>query len=279
MENKNSIIINEENAFKQLKEKIFLDIGVDFRDYKEKCLKRRIRIRMRSNKVETYKKYIKLLTKNPDEYHKLLDTIMINVTRFFRNIETFNAMEKNIFPELFLPNGSLYKKNIRIWSAACSSGEEPYSIAILVDQFMKLKRDNIKIDIIATDIDKKSIEKAKEGVYTESSLKEASETIIRRYFKFDGENYSIIPSIRQMVKFENNDIIHGKMPARLDWICCRNVLIYWGRDLQDMILRRFYEHLVPGGFLLLGKTEIMLGKIANLYERVNNRERIFRRPF
>jgi chemotaxis protein methyltransferase CheR len=234
---------------------------------------------MRANNVSSYNEYLNFLSKHPDEYTKLADALTINVTKFLRNYESFEIIGNEIIPNIFKHKEEQGRRIVRLWSAGCSSGEEPYTLAILIDRFLKDKIRNFHLKIYGTDIDDDSLQRARTGSYDEMSLSETPKEIVAEYFVRQGEKYSIIDRIKRMVAFQKNDLIHGEKLNSLDLITCRNVLIYFSRKLQEDLFKSFYEQLNDGGYLVLGKTETLMGEYSNLFLRINAKERIFQKPF
>ncbi|OYT42057.1 MAG: hypothetical protein B6U86_01145 [Candidatus Altiarchaeales archaeon ex4484_43] len=263
--------------FELLKRKIMRARGFNCNCYKESSLKRRIRIRMNANNIHSYSEYIKFLTGNEEEYDKLIDTLTVNVTEFFRDPETYDKINVIVLPELTSRKRKEGRKIIRIWCAGCASGEEPYSIAILLREYLGDKIDDFIIFIRATDIDEKSLELARKGEYKSDVLKNMKKYFIRKYFERINDSYRIKDSIRNMVRFEKHDIISGKAQRYFDMILCRNVLIYLSRDTQRDIFEMFHRALNNKGYLIIGKTETMHEQMANKFELIDLSERIYRK--
>lgn len=264
--------------FKVLKAKIYKDTGFDFSRYKIRPLKRRIAVRMRANKVKTYEDYIKLLNSKADEYEKLFEALTVNVTEFFRNRETFDAIESSVLPRIFQSKNEKNESLLKVWSAGCSSGEEAYSIAIMIVECLKnLPGYRFQLKIYATDLDKKSILKAKNGIYDELSLKGCPSQYIKKYFSIN-HKYKISNTIKNIVEFRCEDLFYDDPDLRnLDLILCRNVLIYFTKDFQNDLFCEFYEKLKTGGYVILGKVEGMLGDVRKLFQPVNVKERIYQK--
>ena len=263
--------------FAALTQKISRERGFGCASYKEKCLRRRIAVRMRARGVHTYRDYAAILDGDTREYELLLDALTINVTKLFRNWETFSAIADDVIPDLWPANG----EHIRCWSAGCASGEEPYSLAILMHREALKRKDEkalARIMILGTDIDRLSLKAAERGTFGEDAFADTPPAIRRRYFA-PKPPHSLDPSVKALVSFERRDLLHEPTPSGgLDLITCRNVIIYFDRASQELLFQRFYDALVPGGFLVLGKVETLLGPTRNLFVPVNPRERIFRKP-
>ena len=266
-----------DTEFAALTQKISRERGFGCASYKEKCLRRRIAVRMRARGVHTYRDYAAILDRDAREYELLLDALTINVTKLFRNWETFAAIAEDVIPQLWPSD----REHIRCWSAGCASGEEPYSLAILLHREATKRRDEkalSRISILGTDIDRLSLKAAERGTFGEDAFADTPPAIRRRYFT-PKSPHSLDPSVKAMVSFERRDLLHEPTPSGgLDLITCRNVIIYFDRASQEMLFQRFFDALVPGGFLVLGKVETLLGPTRNQFVPVNPRERIFRKP-
>ncbi|WP_253254747.1 protein-glutamate O-methyltransferase CheR [Methanofervidicoccus sp. A16] len=268
---------NEEDIyFNKIRREIKLKLKINIDQYKEAYIKRRIAVRMRACKCRTYKEYYEYLLKHPEEYKELENVLTVNVTEFWRDVTVYKEIKK-ILEKMVLDKS---RRSIRIWSAGCSSGEEPYGIAIIIDNLLeKHKRKSLKVTIIGTDIDRKVLEKARKGIYLDKQLKNIDPPLISKYFtKISEYEYQIKPIIKKYVQFRIHDLIKDPPLKNMDMILCRNVVIYFDKEVQEKIFLKFYEALVSGGYLVLGKTEILRGKAKELFKTVNHRERIYQKP-
>lgn len=258
-----------------LVKKIARDRGFGFDAYKESCLKRRVAVRMRANGVGSYEEYADLLDRDKGEYERLLDTLTINVTKFYRNRDTWDAIAKRVLPALWERRGG----DVRCWSAGCSSGEEPYTVGILFSEVARnspVAAGSIRID--ATDFDRRSLEQAGSGVYEDAALEEMPADLVTRYFS-DGSPRTIKAEVRSLVRFLRHDITRERPPAPpYDLIICRNVLIYFDRDTQQRLVLQFIDSLKPDGYLVLGRAETLFGEARAQLVLEDPRERIYRRP-
>jgi len=227
---------------------VYRELKIDLSAYKSKQLHRRIESLMKRSKVDSIEEYIELLKKNPFQIQKFLDFITINVTEFFRNPSVFEDFRKNV--EEYLSNGN---KQLRVWSAACSMGSEPYSIAMILDDILRGK----DYWILATDINSTILERAKRGEYFEPELKNVSSYNKAKYFSKSGEIYSIKPEIKKRVIFKKHDLIQDEYEMNFDIIVCRNVVIYFKQETKDEIYKKFSKSLKRGGLLFVGSTESM----------------------
>lgn len=263
-------------AFTALTAKIASDRGFGCASYKDKCLRRRIAVRMRARGVHTYAEYARVLDNDLHEYDKLLDALTINVTKLFRNWETYTVLRDQVVPALWaLPDPVL-----NVWSAGCSSGEEPYSLAALFHhQAERLGIASLaerRVQVLGSDIDARSLEAAARGSFEESDFTETPTELRRRYFAAVPP-FTIVPEVRRMVRFERRDLLaEDAPPGQHHLICCRNVLIYFDRETQERLFEKFRDALAPTGFLVLGKVETLLGAARNRFAAVDGRERIFR---
>lgn len=265
----------DDEELEKLKRKIERERGFNCQFYKDKCLRRRIAVRMRARGQRTYAEYAALLDREPAEYDVLLDTLTINVTKFFRNLETWQAVEAQVLPALMQLKGPL-----RCWSAGSASGEEAYTLSILLREWAPRHgraADLSRVRITGTDIDRRSLDAAREGVYPELSLSETPEELRRRWFS-DGPPFRLRPEAKEGVQFLRRDLISGEPEREQSLILCRNVVIYFDREIQERLFQAFHDALVPGGFLVLGKVETLVGPARTLFRPVNNRERIFVKP-
>ncbi|WP_027625850.1 CheR family methyltransferase [Clostridium lundense] len=228
------------------KEWVFKEFKIDLKAYKPNQLHRRILSLMSRVGVGTVEEYIELLKKDKDQRQKFLDFITINVSEFFRNPEIFNDLRNKIKTELLPKN-----KNLKIWSAACSIGAEPYSIAMILDEIAPTGRHSI----LATDIDNTILERAKRGCYADSEIKNVSNEQINKYFKKKEDFYEIDSKIKSMVTFKKQDLILDRYDTGFDLIVCRNVVIYFNADIKDKIYKKFSESLKKDGLLFVGATE------------------------
>ncbi|MBA3658311.1 MAG: protein-glutamate O-methyltransferase CheR [Gemmatimonadales bacterium] len=267
----------DESGFVALTRAVSTRAGLALGAYKEKCVQRRIAVRMRACGVHTYGDYLALLEQTPAELDRLTDTLTINVTRFFRNAETWHAVRAIVLPALGREPGS----GLRAWSAGCSSGEEPYSLAVLAAQWLEEREDwpalgRLQID--ATDIDRASLQRAEQGWYRPETVADVPPELLTRHFTMDGDGFRVNETLRSRVRVRRVDL-NLQPPLRQDYdlILCRNVLIYFDRATQERLCRVFDGALAPGGYLVLGKVETLFGEVRDRFTLVDARERIYRR--
>lgn len=266
--------MNEHEAFIALKEKIHKDRGLDVSQYKENYLKRRLAVRTRALQLKTYEEYINYLNSRPDEYNILLDKLTINVTQFFRDPEMFTAFEKNILPEALKNAGG----ELRVWSAGCSSGEEPYSVAIAIEETsLKAGVQNPKYEICATDIDDAVLYRAVCGEYEGRTLENLAPERIEKYFVKEGMKYRATERIKRNIKFIKRNLMEPYKEKYFDIVLCRNVIIYFTKELQRKVMTFFYDSLKEDGVLVLGKTETMLLDMRDKFRCIDIKERMFKK--
>ena len=266
-----------DEAFLALTRKISRKAGLSLDAYKDKCLRRRIAVRMRASGAHSYADYEALLDRDPEEYARLKDTITINVTRFYRNGETWQLIRNTVLPAICGETRGV----IRAWSAGCASGEEPYTLAMLIADYFESRgrRDRLdRIAVDATDIDRECLQRARAARYRPESLAEIPGPLLTRYFDQVNGEYQVVELIRQRVTVRAADLCTEPPPGgKYDLILCRNVIIYFERATQDRIFATFADALAPGGFLILGKVESLSGPAREQLTLLDPRERIYRR--
>lgn len=256
-----------------LKEQIIAAVGFECRSYKEKCLRRRIAVRMRARGVHSYGEYAALLRTDDSEYARLLDTLTINVSKFYRNPDVWETLERAVLPQLYALGGA----RLHVWSAGCAGGEEPYSINMLLrDHARAHGHDPEKHRILATDVDRTVLGFARQAEYGSFAMTDIPDDVRDRWFDVDTQ-YRLRPEARRNVRFAPLDLLRDPYPSNQHLILCRNVIIYFERPLQDALFRRFHDALLPGGYLVLGKVEALFGSAAGLFQTVAARQRIFRK--
>jgi len=232
--------------YEGFKEKVLKLTGIDLSSYKERQMKRRIDSLISRNNYDGYDSYFKALTKDSSLYDEFINYLTINVSEFYRNPAQWEILEKEIIPNL-LKSGDMLK----IWSAACSTGEEPYSLAMMMSRFTSLD----KLRILATDIDDGAINKAKEGLYSFKSLENLPKDFRDKFFAKDGERYKISDKIKNCIEFRHHNLLLDKYPAKCDLIVCRNVMIYFTEEAKTLMYNNFREALNVNGVLFVGSTE------------------------
>lgn len=251
---------------KSIREIILEKTGIDLSYYRDSYLERRIKARMRKSGFSNFFDYMEKLETDLEERKKFIDEVGINVSYFFRNKNTFEEIKNLIIPEL------RDKKTIYIWSAGCASGEEPYSLAIILNE-EKIK--NYKI--FATDIDSEIIEKAKDGTYSPDKFIETPKEIIEEYFiKINGK-FKVVENLKRNITFFIHDVIKKPPLLNFDLVLCRNVIIYFVKEKQKIVYENLYNSLKKGGFLVLGKTEFLPLEFIDKFEYISKTERILKK--
>jgi chemotaxis protein methyltransferase CheR len=271
------LVDGDDAGFRALMGKITRERGFQCSSYKDKCLRRRIVVRLRARGASDCAEYSEILDTDPREYDRLLCALTINVTKFFRNWETYSSLDQKVIPTLM--DGRHH--DIRVWSAGCATGEEAYSLAILMHRRAVAQRMMKSFDtasIVGTDIDAACLARAEQAIYSDSALGDTPPELRRKYFKEVSGLATLLADVRQPVSFAIGDLLQFSAPLEQPHlILCRNVIIYFEREAQDALLTHFHRTLAPGGFLVLGKVETLLGEARSLFTQVNARERIFRK--
>ncbi|WP_221393256.1 CheR family methyltransferase [Dyadobacter sp. NIV53] len=249
-------------------------IGVDFDHYKVTTIRRRVVRRMLLYKLETLKDYIEYIKSNPGEAHVLYGDLLINVTNFFRDSNTMDYLKKELFPQL-IKNKSL-NEPMRIWIAGCSTGQEAYSLAIILLEILGDRASTMPIQIFASDLSEVAITRARLGTYGLSEVQDVSSKRLQRFFVKVDDHYRIIKEVRDMCVFAPHNVLRDPPFSRLDMISCRNLLIYLDTILQQKVIATFHYALNPGGILLLGKSEAVSSS-PSLFTQIDKNHKIFTR--
>jgi len=248
-------------------------LGHDFSDYKDKTLIRRIQRRMQVLQIDSVPKYIERLRKDPPELELLFRDLLIGVTQFFRDPDAFAALQETVLPRLLTSKGP--DTPIRVWVPGCATGEEAYSIAILLKESMAQQEIVIPVQIFGTDLDEHSVTIARHGQYRKAPA-EVSPERLERWFIEDGEGYSLRKEIREMCVFSAHNLVKDPPFSKLDLISCRNLMIYLNAGLQDRLAQTFHYALRPGGYLFLGTSE-SVSRHSRLFTVLDKKHRLFQR--
>jgi len=238
--------------YEKFKAEVFSLSGINLSYYKEKQMKRRIESLIAKNGYDGYESFLKAIKNNSRLFEEFINYLTINVSEFYRNPEQWETLEKDILPLLFQKN-----KKLKIWSSACSTGDEPYTLAMVLSKYLPLP----SIKILATDIDKSALEKAKTGVYHPKSMEKLPKEFIDKYFIYRNQMYEIKQEIKSCVEFGRLNLLSDKYPDECDLIVCRNVLIYFTEDAKDMIYHKFHGSLKEYGVLFVGSTEQIISSV------------------
>jgi len=255
--------------------------GFDISHYKDSYIERRLNTRMNLTKRDDLKSYIELLRNNPEEFNKLIDALTVNVTEFFRNTETFAALETDIVPKILQNKETDSRDIIKVWSAGSSSGEETYTLAILFLEALRKAGKKYDLMVYGTDIDRKSIIKSKSGIYESNKVSGIRKDLLNRYFEEHGNEYRIKPFVKEHVKFSYLDLTSDCVQnlATYELILCRNVTIFFTMDVKRSLFMKFCQMLRKDGYLITGKNEAITGKVVDYLENVNLSERIYKKKY
>lgn len=265
----------EENELTKVLQFVNQHNGIDLTHYRLSFVARRLRIRMHTTKAQSFHDYINCLKTNPEEINKFLDVLGVNVTEFFRDAEVFESFRKKVIPELLKEKQESGQSLIRVWSAACASGEETYSLAIVFREEL-LGKTGVSARIWGTDMDKEALEKATKAQYKDSELKKLDNKTLEKYFIPVYNNfYHLKDEIKQMVRFQAHNLMSEQPFTNVDVIFCRNMMIYLNRQQQEVLCKRFHDSLNSGGYLVIGKVENIWNK--NLFSYVDARAKIYRK--
>lgn len=233
--------------YEAFKESVLRLTKIDLSSYKEKQMRRRIDSLIKKNGCASYDEYVKLLKTSTDVFDEFVNFLTINVSEFYRNAEQWDLLVNEFVPELIRKFGT----NLKIWSAACSTGDEPYSLVMALSKHIDIS----KIRIHATDIDKQVIATAKVGLYSEKSIANVPEEYKKKYFTQIGKSYQISDQIKRCVSFEQQNLLRDPYPKNCDLIVCRNVLIYFTDEAKTAVYEKFADSIKDGGILFIGSTE------------------------
>jgi len=273
-EEKEESTASEQELLHQITEILLSKTGTDFQQYKQTTLLRRLTKRMVETRQETVEKYVFFLRNNTKEQELLFNDFLISVTYFFRDPDVFNTLSKTIIP-LLIENAA--NNTLRIWSAGCSTGEEAYSLAICIHEYLEeINRNDIKVQIIASDLSEKCISKARLAIYTAQDVKSIDEKRLEKYFTKRDNGFHINKIIRDMCVFAVHDLTKDAPFAKIDFVCCRNVLIYFDTDLQNQVLALFHYALRENGYLFIGKSEWTY-HVPHLFTAVDKLDKIYSR--
>ncbi|HXH73643.1 MAG TPA: CheR family methyltransferase [Bacteriovoracaceae bacterium] len=267
-----NITMQDDKEFAQIITLLRQTSGTDFSQYKPTTIRRRISRRMLLHKLEHLKDYYKFLQDNPNERLQLGEDVLINVTHFFREPESYEYLKQQLLPTIL--KNKAQDAPLRIWVAGCSTGEEAYSIAICVMEIMGAETHPLSVQIFATDLSDKCIERARNGKYFESISEYVSQERLAKYFTRLDNGYRISKAIRDICVFAKHDLSRDPAYSKLDVISCKNLLIYLDQDLQVKVLESFHYSLNSNGYLMLGSSE-SVGKASELYSMVDPKQKVY----
>lgn len=246
----------------------------DLHMYKDGCIRRRIAARVRACGFQHPRPYLEMLVRTPAEVDALMAAVTVQVSEFFRNPSMYDVLYEQVIPELFERIRQRGESHLRVWSVGCAGGEEPYSLAVLLDQRVP---PHMTYGIRATDINPKVLDEARRAVFDVRRMNQLPEAWRARYFAAKGQSFQVLESLRDKVRFEQHNVLAAQDEPQADLIVCRNVLIYFSRFEQDRVLQSLARALPAGGVLVLGRAETLIDRSRALFSVVNPAERIFRR--
>ncbi len=257
-------------GYEVFKEKVYKLTGINLSSYKERQMKRRIESLITRNKFNSYDSYFNAINQDFKLLDEFVNYLTINVSEFYRNPEQWRVLEQDIIPYLLK-----HRSKLKIWSVACSTGEEPYSLVMLLSKFFPINQ----ISVLATDIDKGALKKASIGIYSKKSLENLPRRFILSFFTKDGDKYKINEEIKKRVIFKHFNLLEDRYPSQCDLIVCRNVMIYFTEEAKNDIYMKFHDSLSNEGVLFVGSTEqIILPNRYNLtplktffYKKINSK--------
>ncbi len=265
--------LGDDVDFQNLKQVMNKGTGINFDYYRESYLKRRLKVRLSITKKNSYSSYMQFLQENPNEFKSLIDDITVNYTKFFRDTDVYDYLKETLLPKLI----SSPKPWIRIWSAGCSTGEEPYSLSMLMHEVSKKPPKERRVTIYASDIDETVLAKSQLGEYDKRATASINEKFLNKYFDFEDNVYKVKPFVKEIIHFEKQDLMSPPVRRNLDLILCRNVMIYFSREIQQIIYGHFHNSLRSGGYLISGKTEFVGGGASEKFVDVYPKCRVYQK--
>lgn len=259
-------------GYRYLVNQINLKTGLDVSYYRDNFLKRRLLLKMGEKNIKSCMEYATLIKHDKEEMRELFEFITVNYTRFYRDREVFDFFNMTILPEI-----ARKKNTLRLLSAGCSTGEEPYTLAILLKEYCRKAGIPDKGSIHAVDVDRAVLDKAILGKYGEDSLSSLKKSFIRNYFDHENGVYTVSDELKRKIRFGIQDITKPLAQRHFDVIFCRNVFIYFNNEAKTQIIENFYNALNDEGYLIIGKTEVMPQETRHLYHSVRNKLKIFQK--
>ena len=251
--------------------------GTDLSKYRRSCLRRRVGLRMTTVGCSDLEGYMEYLKGHPGEMKQLLDIVTIHVTDFFRDRDVFDALYNRVFPEIIGEKLVEGMNRIRVWSAGCSTGEETYSIAVLLLELLRREHIVLKPRIFGTDISEEACRFAQQGTYADRRACSIPGRLVKRYFDMDGSTCRVAQQVKSHVKFKVHDLFSRPPFSALDLVVCRNVLIHFNQQARSTVLTNFHSVLNQGGILVLGKSEAITGPELVMFELIDARNKIYQK--
>ncbi|MBN1364831.1 MAG: protein-glutamate O-methyltransferase CheR [Syntrophaceae bacterium] len=249
----------------------------DFRDYRRGTVIRRLENRLNASGTGNYRNYLSFLDAHPEEYEKFAECVTIKVSGFFRTPYTFQQVVQRVFPVLVLEKRKHQERNLRVWCTSCAYGQEPYSVSMLLAEFLGTQRQDFNIFIYATDISRQALSEARSAIYSPREIEGISDTILEKYFNRSNGGYEVIDDIKQMLHFSYFDLTTTSRPPfmNLDLIFCCNFLIYLQKYLQEKVLNMLYDSLRSSGYLVLGEVETLPNSLRKKMMCLDEKAKIY----
>ena len=262
-----------------LLKKVYQNKGYNFQDYRRGTIIRRLEKRLHAAGMKTYRDYIQFLDTHPEEYEKFVECLTIKVSDFFRTPYTFQQVTQLVLPELVSEKRKQQDQSLRVWCTACAQGQEPYSVSILLAEFLGYLRQDFNVSIYATDISRQALKEARAGIYSQKDVEGISDTILENYFNHTNGRYEVTADIKQMLHFSYFDLAStGRAPfMNLDLIFCCNLLIYMQKQLQEKVLDMLYNSLCYRGYLILGEAETLPVKLHKKLACLDRKAKIYKK--
>jgi len=272
-------VVSHETTLDSLLEKVHHEAGYDFRGYKRGTVTRRLERRLHATKAKTYSDYLQFLDTHPEEYQRLADDITIKVSGFFRSPYAFQQVVRLVLPEMALRKQGRGERELKFWSSACARGEEPYSIAIMLSEFLGEQRQNFNISVYATDVSRQALNDAEIGLYLPKEVENIFGPAAENYFSHRDGGYMVKNDIRQMLRFSYFDLTSDTphLFGNMDCIFCCNILIYLQRQHQENVLNMLYDSLATPGYLILGEGETPTNDLCRKLVCLDAKARIYKK--
>ncbi len=246
----------KDDQFEKFKELIYKESGIHFSNSNRSILESRLKERLRNAGLSDIDEYYSRILKDQEELRVLLDSVTTNLTRFFRNTLHFKTLENYVIPDIVQYKSEKNETRIRVWSAGCSTGEEPYSIAMVLKDKLD---DKFELDIVGSDLSLKSLMIAKEGYYPESRIQGVPPEYLEKFFEAKREGYQIKDEIKKIVRFDYHNLKYESGLKNVDILFCRNVIIYFDRTAQEEVINRFWKVMTNHSYLFIGHSESLFG--------------------
>jgi chemotaxis protein methyltransferase CheR len=269
------VVVNIDDDFNFLVRKISKSSGIILAGYRDSYLRRRIDLRMKAVGADNYTTYSGLLEKNQNEMKEVINALTVNVTEFMRDKTPFMFFREEILPDIMERKQKSKSNLVRVWSAACSNGEEPYSIGICSKDVLP---EAWSVSIYATDIDENCLKHASQGIYSKEQIKNLDPSLIKKYFEPAGEGFKIRSIPKLSIRFQKHDLTsEPPISKHFDAVFCRNVMIYFNESQKIKMLNDFYNSLSDDGYLIIGKSETLPVEIRGLFTPVSVKEKVFKK--